>query len=166
MQNTILANMFMADYLRQPPAWFYNRVLVGAGAMLTPEFARRYGITHVINCANPEVSPEWFRKSYPDRYVCLNAYDSVLVNILTWFPRFEAMMHRFLREGTGTVFVHCQAGINRSAFLALAYVCKNFGIDFGVAMNNAKRQRPVMFQNPVFMRQVEQFINDGRISNS
>lgn len=166
MQNTILANLLMADYLRQAPAWFYNRVLVGAGAMLTPTFVRKYGITHVINCAGPEDSPPWFRGSFPSNYVCLDAQDSLTTNILGWYPRFEACLHTFLRHGTGTVFVHCQAGINRSAFLTLTYVCKNLGIPFEQAYENAKKQRPIMFQNPVFRKQVEGFIRNGRVSSS
>lgn len=166
MQNSVLANLFMADYLRQAPAWFYSRVLVGAGAMLTPAFVRKYGITHVINCAGPEDSPAWFRTSYPTNYVCLDAQDSLFTNILQWFPRFEACLHAFLRHGTGTVFVHCQAGMNRSAFLALAYVCKNFGIPFDDAFTSAKKQRPIMFQNPAFRAQVENFIRNGRVQGS
>ena len=162
---SVLANLFMADYMRQAPAWFYNRVLVGAGPMLTPDFIRKYGITHVINCADEEACPAWFRNSFPENYACLNAQDSLLVNILDWFPRFEQILHSFLRHGTGTVFVHCQCGINRSSFLALTYVCKNFGLRFQDVFFSARAQRPVVFQNPIFMRQVQEFIN-GRLPSS
>lgn len=166
MQNTIVKNMMLPEYMRHPPAWFYNRVLVGAGAMLTPSFVRKYGITHVINCAGPEDSPSWFRTSYPYNYECIGAQDSLFANILDWYPRFQAILHAFLQHGTGTVFVHCQAGMNRSGFLALAYVCRNFGVPFDTGIANGRRQRPVLFQNPVFMRQVEEFIKHGRISRA
>jgi hypothetical protein len=73
-------------YLFEPPAWFYPRILVGAGEMLTPAFFVIYGITHVINCAYPEHSPDWFKTSFPDRYACLNAEDSLTSNILDWYP--------------------------------------------------------------------------------
>jgi hypothetical protein len=163
MDNT---NMFSPEYLCQPPAWFYNRVLVGAGPMLTPSFVRKYGITHVINCAHPMDSPAWFRTAFPDKYACIGADDSLIVNILHWYPQFEATLRAFLRDGTGNVFVHCQAGINRSGFLALAYVCQHFNIEFEEAFYNARKQRPILFQNPAFMRQVRNFISNGHFSNS
>jgi hypothetical protein len=152
-------------YLSEPPAWFYPRILVGAGEMLTPSFFRRYSITHVINCAFPMHSPEWFRKAYPDRYVCLNAVDAADVNILTWYQSFEETLSRFLREGNGTVFVHCQCGINRSAFLTLTYVVQKFGMPYEKLMVSLKRQRPCMFTNQVFRKQTEEFTN-GRLQDT
>ena len=147
------------DYLRYPPAYFHTRILVGPGVLLTPRFATAQGITHVINCAYEEDSPDWFRRQYPTKYVCLNAHDTVYDTILDWFPVFEETMHRFLREGTGTVYVHCLAGINRSASLTLAYVCKNFNMSFDTMVSITKRQRPCMFQNTVYTNQVRDFIN-------
>lgn len=149
----------LPDHIRQPPAYFHTRILVGPGSILTPRFATSRGITHVINCAYEDDSPEWFRRQYPDRYVCLNAPDSPHHVILDWFPTFEATMHTFLREGTGTVYVHCLAGINRSASLALTYVCKNFHMPMDQMVAIAKRQRPCMFQNAIYMNQVRDFIN-------
>lgn len=151
--------MFTLDYLRQPPAWFHTRILVGAGTFLRPAFIQQHRITHVINCAFHEDSPTWFREVFPDKYVCLEAIDSANQNILNWYPKFEETMQRFLREGNGTVYVHCQAGINRSAFLALVYVCKNFNMNIDSLMVVTKRQRPCMFSNSTFRKQVEEFIN-------
>lgn len=146
-------------YLRQPPAWFHTRILVGAGAQLTPQFAWKHDITHVINCAQPEDSPGWFRFSYPTKYACMDAVDDPHANILDWYPKFEETLHKFLRDGEGVVFVHCQAGMNRSASLAMAYVCKNFSIKFEDLYPAVKRQRSIMFQNTVYMNQVKEFIN-------
>ena len=160
----ILSVLFQPDYMRQPPAYFYPRILVGAGEMLTVEFARRYNITHVINCAMNEDSPDWWRSTYPNKYIVLNAQDSLWVNILDWYPRFEETMHRFLREGNGTVFVHCQAGMNRSASLALAYSCACLGMEFDTMVAAARRQRPCVLKNQVFMNQVKNFVN-GRLQS-
>jgi hypothetical protein len=157
---------FTPPHLRLPPAWFYSRILVGAGGMLTPRFVQNNGITHVINCAFDQDSPVWFRTRYPHRYVSLNAVDMPTANILDWYAAFEETMHRFLREGNGTVFVHCQAGMNRSASLALAYVCKNFDLDIDSTLYATRSQRPIMYQNTVFMDQVHTFIRNGRLSRS
>lgn len=147
------------DYMRVPPAWFHTRVLVGPGALLTPRFVYTHNITHVINCAFDKDCPDWFRMKHPNRYRCINAYDNDSVNILQWYPQFESALQTFLRDGEGIVYVHCQAGMNRSAFLALTYICKNFHCDVDDMVKATKRQRPVMFQNSVFMNQVKQLLN-------
>jgi hypothetical protein len=147
------------DYLVHPPAWFHTRILVGAGAMLTPSFMQKYNIQSVINCAWDGDSPFWFQRKYPDKYACLRAIDSLETNILFWYPMFENTIRQFLRNTEGTVFVHCQAGMNRSGFLALTFVSRNFGVSLDPLIQATKQQRPVLFQNPVFMKQVKEFIN-------
>lgn len=132
---------------------------------LSPYFAQKYDITHVINCAFDEDSPSWWRTRNPTKYKVLNAIDSRQTNILDWYPEFETTMKDFLREGTGVVYVHCQAGMNRSGSLALAYTCKNLGMEFDELVGSVKKQRPCLLQNPVFMNQVKEFIN-GRVQNS
>ena len=161
---SILDSLFTPTYLRDPPAFFHPRVLVGPGAFLTPYFAQKYNITHVINCAFDEYSPSWWRQSNPSQYKVLNATDSLQTNILDWYSEFESTMKGFLREGTGVVYVHCQAGMNRSGSLALAYTCKNLGMEFDSLVASVKRQRPCILQNPVFMNQVKEFIN-GRVQD-
>jgi len=151
--------MGIPDYLRCPAAWFYPRILVGAGAFLTQRFAAEMNITHVINCADDGACPEWFSDRYPERYLCLDAIDSPYVTILDWYPKFEANLREFLRSGSGVVYVHCQAGMNRSAYLALAYVCTRFHLDGEGTLEAVKRQRPCMFQNQVYRGQVLSFIN-------
>ena len=154
------------DYLRHPPAYFHTRILVGPGAFLTPRFVYERGISHVINCAYPEDSPEWFRTKYPDRYTCLCAPDTSRHRILDWYPAFEQALFSYLRSpGGGVVYVHCQAGINRSAFLALTYVCSRFHMDGETMLEAFKRQRPCLFQNAVYRGQVLTFLN-GCVSGS
>ena len=147
------------EYLKQPAAWFHTRILVGPGSFLTQPFAELNRITHVINCAMENDSPKWFRTEYASRYECIEAIDSLGVNILDWFPKFETAMLKFLREGNGVVYVHCQAGMNRSGSLALAYVCKHFHLNLEEMVVTVRRQRSVLLQNPVFMDQVKEFIN-------
>jgi hypothetical protein len=141
--------------MQVPPAWVYPRILLGAGNQLTPLFAVKYRITHVVNCAFADDCPEWWRARHPSRYAELHAIDSPAVRILDWYPEFENWMKFFLQSSNGTVYVHCKAGINRSAFLVMAFVCKNSGIDFKTLLNSVRRQRPIVCQNSAFMKQVE-----------
>jgi hypothetical protein len=159
--------MFKPDYLRQPPAWFSARILVGPGEHLTRQMVRSAGITHVINCAQDGFCPGWWKHEHPDKYAVMNAIDSLEHNILDWYPRFEATLREFLRGSLhGVVYVHCHAGMNRSASLALAYVCKNYSFPLSLVVPAVRSQRPCILQNPVFMTQVQTFIQDGRLPSS
>jgi hypothetical protein len=138
----------------EPPVYVYPGLLLGAGYMLTPRFVSDHGITHVINCAFPEDSPMWFRTRYPSRYACIKAVDSKDVKILDWYPKFEETLRRFLRApGVGTIFVHCQAGVNRSAYLLLYFMTRNFGFDFKTSVQNVRRFRTIC-TNPAFMKEI------------
>jgi hypothetical protein len=132
---------------------------VGPGAFLTERFARDRNITHVINCAFDSETPDWWKRDFSSRYACIRAVDSPIHNIIDWYPAFEQALRTFLREGNGVVYVHCQAGMNRSACLALTYVLKNFRQPIETFLPAVHRQRPCMFQNVVFMNQVKEFIN-------
>ncbi len=154
--------------MQHPPAWFSSRILVGPGEMLTPRFARENRITHVINCAQDIFCPDWWKQQHPDKYVVLNAIDSLQHNILDWYPQFEHSLRAFLRQGPleGVVYVHCHAGMNRSASLALAYVCKNYDLPFLPVVAAVRRQRPCILQNQVFITQVKEFINHGYLPSA
>jgi hypothetical protein len=55
--------------------------------------------------------------------------------------------------------------MNRSGFLGLAYVCAHFNLPLDTVVQATKSQRPILFQNVVFMNQVKNFIN-GHIQSS
>ena len=142
-----------------PPAKIYTNIMFAAGEQLTERFALKHNITHVINCAFDQDSPEWFRTSSPHKYHCLNAVDSLDVDITHKFAEFEKVMDEFIREpDSGTVFVHCQCGINRSGFLALLYGCKKFGYSYDDMVKSILKQRPCALTNPVFKHQCFHFV--------
>ena len=63
-------------WISDPPAYIHPRILFGSGGpTLTPQFVNAYNITHVINCAFQDDSPEWFKTSFPNNYACLVAVD-------------------------------------------------------------------------------------------
>jgi hypothetical protein len=142
-------------YQRDPPALFHPNILVGAGEMLTPEFIKKWGITHVINCAQEQDSPSWFKEANPDKYYCINAIDSLHANILQWYPEFKSILKLYLQDPTSIkIFVHCQCGINRSAFLSLMYVCDVFKFPYESTELSILRQRPCALTNSSFRKQV------------
>lgn len=146
-------------WTKDPPAQIHPRILFGAGgSTLTPEFVGKYSITHVINCGFEEDSPGWFKTKFPNKYECLNAVDSIDANILFWYPNFEKVMREFLSdEGSKTIYVHCQCGINRSGFLSLLFACVRLNYDFGDVVKSILTQRPCALTNPTYFNQVKEY---------
>lgn len=146
-------------YILDPPAKIHPRILFGHGMALTPYFANKYDITHVINCAFDEHSPFWFRDSCPNNYICLQAEDALDRNIIDWYPKFEENMDKFLKDSScQTVYVHCQAGINRSGFLTLLYGCLHLGLSFEVLVKAILIQRPCALTNKHYYHLVKDYV--------
>jgi hypothetical protein len=140
-------------YKLDPPAIVHCMIVVGSGEMLTLEFAKKYKITHVINCASDDMCPSWIERD--DNYTCLDAIDSRDVNILTWYPKFKETLQKYLQDPLcKKVFVHCQCGINRSAFLTLMYLCDIFKFPFKNTELSIIGQRPCALTNQVFRHQI------------
>ena len=146
-------------WISDPPAYIHPRILFGSGGpTLTPHFVNAYNITHVINCAFQDDSPEWFKTAFPSKYSCLEAIDSTDANILQWYPMFEETMRKFLSEDGGkVVYVHCQCGINRSGFLSVLFACIRLNYDCMEVIKSILSQRPCALTNPVYMKQVKEY---------
>ena len=71
------------------------------------------GITHVLSCMG-DLSPKYKDKSIIQKRIQLE--DSEVTNIFQYFP--ESI--KFI-ENAKKVFVHCFAGVSRSATLVIAY---------------------------------------------
>lgn len=144
---------------KDPIACLYPRIYIGAGCQFTEELSKHRSFTHVINCATADDGPAWFAKKYPSNYAILNAVDALDVSILSWYPAFEATLLTFLRDPTcKNVYIHCQCGINRSAYLAIAFVCKRFGYPMAEVARSMISQRPCALSNPSFWTQVSAFL--------
>ena len=150
-------------FTMDPPAKVHSKILFGAGFFLTPEFVKDHKITHVINCASPSDTPSWVPTAFGDKYACINAIDSLNVDITTWYPQFETAMNSFLQSpDCEMVYVHCQAGINRSGFLTVLYCCRRFHYTYEVTCRAILVQRPSALVNHVFHKQVQDYIKKHR----
>ena len=146
-------------WTQDPPASIHPRILFGPGCYLDkPGFIEKYNISHVINCAFDTDCPESFRRKNPDKYVCLNAVDSLEADILNWYPIFESTLNMFLQDPQcRNVYVHCQCGINRSGFLSVAYACKKLKFPYHDVVKSIMFQRPCALTNPHYRSQVYHF---------
>lgn len=153
-------------YIRNSKGWrndpiarVHPRIYLGSREEVDLFTFHTNNITHAINCAEEGWTVKWFKHEYPDRYECMNATDSDEFDILSVYPKFEDTMNRFLADSeTKNIFIHCQCGINRSAFLLLVYLCKKFHYKIDDAVKCILQQRPCCFQNKVFRKQVTDYI--------
>ena len=146
-------------FQNDPPARLHPNIMFGAGVMLTDGFIQKHKITHIINCAFPQDCPEWVQKNFEDKYVCLQAIDSLEADITKWYPMFAFFMDQFLKDNKcEMIYVHCQAGINRSGFLTLLYCCDKFEYAFIPTCKSIVKQRPCALRNYVFFQQVRKYI--------
>lgn len=161
--------MDMWDMYRSPSkGWFkdsiaklHPKVILGPGFLITPEFNQTHSITHVVNCAFDESCPQWFWFKYGDNYECMYASDSHKHNITQWYPQFKKTMDRFLNDpNCKTVYVHCQCGINRSAFLCLMYMCLKFNYSVETSIRIITSQRGCALMNPKFREQTIEYIKN------
>jgi hypothetical protein len=140
-------------------AILHPRIILGSAKDVDVRTLSKYNITHIVNCAGSESSSSWFIHNWPERYVCINAIDDENEDIINWYPPFEQSMNTFLSsKDSGAIYVHCQCGINRSAFLLLIYMCLKFGYTIEAVAKNILLQRPCCFTNVSFRRQAIQYI--------
>lgn len=134
----------------------FKHIIIGDANRLTPLFMKSFDITHVINCADHEVCP---LKIPETRYACIGAEDTEKVHLFkSWYTKFRNAMDRFLKDPEcSNIYVHCQAGINRSAFLVAAYMHDRFKVPIQRCVERIVRQRPCVMTNPVFLKQLEEF---------
>lgn len=62
-----------------------------------------------------------------------------------------------IRDSSGRVLVHCQAGISRSATICLAYLMKRKRVRLDEAFEFVRRRRSIISPNFSFMGQLLQF---------
>jgi len=148
-------------YIHDPIAKVFDRILLGAGFYLLPNFVNGHQITHVINCADDSACPAGLRVYLGKNYTCLNAMDDPTNIIDKHYPAFEAAMDAYLRDPVcRNVYVHCQAGMNRSATLVLAYVVKRFRVQLLYLVTHVVRQRPCIMTNLHFQEYLVKFASD------
>ena len=80
----------------------------------------------------------------------INVLDMPYVNLMKHFP--EAI--KFIKEGmaNGGVFVHCYAGISRSASCVIAYLMSEHNMTFYEATSYVRKRRHIIFPNIGFQR--------------
>jgi hypothetical protein len=153
----------------------------GVGGAKNRERLLACGITHVVN-ASP-VIPCFYEQDF-EYLLLEGFYDQSSENIDEMIEMSNAFIHRALGDpndptqhtignipasseisndaaaptssspGPGGVYVHCYAGVSRSATLVIAYLMCHRGLSLIEAMRRVRRARPVICPNTGFMEQL------------
>lgn len=116
----------------------------------------RLGITDMLTVEikklkQAEVSPS------VQRYLHLNIMDHPKQDIMSYFEVSNDFIDTALKNPDNRVFVHCVAGISRSATLVSAYIMKSQSLSYKKALEFVKSKRPIIDPNEGFIRQLALF---------
>ncbi|CAI5445563.1 unnamed protein product [Caenorhabditis angaria] len=119
------------------------------------EILQKFGITHILNVGTgiPNHFPEKFS------YLKIDILDLPETRILNHFPEIFNWIDNLtsVPDCENNVFIHCNAGISRSATITIGYLMKSLKIDLKTALEICKAQRPNVKPNAGFMKQLEEF---------
>ena len=128
--------------------WFGSAAPTHRPAQLAP-------FTHVVNCESSFTSSS--RDAQMRHFLFLKSYDEESFPILD--THFSTLL-RYIRaaladKSSNAVYIHCYAGINRSATLAIAYACHLTGQPAAPLIEEVRQAtgRPVV-ENAGFYRQL------------
>jgi protein-tyrosine phosphatase len=130
--NEIIPGLFIGNMHAAKDANFFKRENIGA----------------VLNCT-PDVPHYFSHMSGAVEYMRINVNDSLQTidfqKMTAYMPCGVQFIHKNLDLDKKRVFVHCHAGVQRSAAMVAAYLMYKFNISVEKAVNHIMRQRPVAF---------------------
>ena len=117
-----------------------------------PEQLRHF--THVVNCESSFTSSS--HAAQMRHFLFLKSYDQENFPILaTHFPTLLRYITYALTDPQAAVYIHCYAGINRSATLAIAYACHLTGRPAVDLIDEARTATGrLLVENPGFYQQL------------
>lgn len=127
-----------------------NFLYLGSQDCVDIEIIQNFKITHVLSVGIPMPEGDW--NELISLYVpCLDLPETVLTE--TW-----STSNKFIetaKEHNGTVLVHCNAGVSRSASVVIAYLIMMCSYSFDEAYDLVKSKRKCVRPNDGFLRQLK-----------
>lgn len=113
------------------------------------DFLKKKNIKLIINCAKeiPDYYPDKFK------YIRLDWDDTLNQRIIKELDKIADIIGLAIRKGQ-VVYVHCAAGISRSATVVIYTLMKLHNWDFNRSYLFVKEFRPVIKPNPNFVEQI------------
>ncbi|XP_030636716.1 dual specificity protein phosphatase 19b [Chanos chanos] len=113
---------------------------------------RKFKVSHVLNVAYgvENAFPELFT------YKTVTMLDLPETDITSCFPECFEFIDQ-VREQNGIVLLHCNAGVSRSASVAIGYLMSSERMSFEEACKTVKLARPSIRPNPGFLEQLKNY---------
>ncbi len=125
------------------------------------DLLKLYSVTHILNMATgvQNYFPETFI------YLKIDLLDLPTADLASQLPRCLRFIDDALRSDcTNRVLLHCNAGVSRSASVAIAYLMEQHRLTLSEAICRLKAVRPSIRPNDGFMQQLRNF--ERRLINS
>lgn len=130
---------------------------------------KRFGITHVLNCAGYRGPRSYDGTPYPGLgidYVEIFAQDVDGYDITQHFPAAFRYLDGVRKQG-GVALVHCAMGINRSAAICAAYLMEYSRMSLLQVIQLLKEKRSLVLTNSSFVQQLYDWADQrGRLGSN
>lgn len=114
------------------------------------------GITHVVSCLPEDERAAMAFLADRFRWLFVPARDGMDVDLASAFPEVFAFAAKAAEEVVGArLLVHCEAGVSRSAALAIALVMASERMSFFDAFSRVRAARPEVLPNIGFASQLQ-----------
>ena len=116
------------------------------------------GITHVLNCAAESVKTgqQYYQQSGVNHYKEFAAEDCKDYDVMQHFEEMLNFVNEAKAQG-GKVFIHCEAGVNRSGSLCIAYAMVDQKMPLLASAMHCKERRGRICTNKAFQFQLFQY---------
>ena len=133
--------------VREPISQITNNIFLGN--MLGAEnstIMNNNNIKYIINCTR--TIPNYFESNYT--YLRIPIDDTFSQHIENYFDITYDFITKAI-DNNNNIFIHCHAGVSRSATILIAYLMRKNNIDVNTALNIVKNKRSIINPNIEFM---------------
>mmetsp|Transcript_88672 Transcript_88672/g.228690 ORF Transcript_88672/g.228690 Transcript_88672/m.228690 type:complete len:197 (+) Transcript_88672:49-639(+) len=161
LQALLKLNLAFIEPLSRGPAEILPHLLLGScDDARNQEALRRLGVTHVLNCASKNViTGAKFYEPFGIAYSEFVSEDSQAYNIMQHYETLANLAEE-VAAAKGRLFVHCEAGVNRSGTLCLAYHAVTSGTPLLQSAQHCKATRGRICTNSAFQLQLFSFARE------
>jgi hypothetical protein len=124
------------------------------------------GYTHIISCVNQQemdlISGFWTMHEYRPQHLHILVEDHPTTQITQYYTQVASWLSEQRKNTSDEVrcLIHCQAGVNRSASLAIMIYCDETVCQPSIAGDIAWSKRPGILSNSSFRRQIDEWFSN------
>ncbi|CAF3578151.1 unnamed protein product [Rotaria sp. Silwood1] len=138
------------------PSYIMPNLYLGSAMCRNETIISMLKITHIMSFSD---YPEKRIQSKNTKTLHWQISDSLSTKLLSVFPSAVEWISKAVNDDKGTVLVHCDQGVSRSASVVIAYLlhsnCNFSTVDS--ALNHVKSKRSVIRPNESFLQQLEEY---------